>query len=651
METIRKLFWPLLILAVVALVNCGLLVTTFADSLFVGAEPQTLSTSSLATQWNSLPVPVRSRPQWTSFTHAGVVYDVAVSGEVVWAATGGGVVVWERTAEQPHMVKFTTEHGLPSNQTTAVTVSGDGTVWVGTADAGAGRYDGVRWSSYTTAEGLLSNMVQDIAIDVDNTVLVATPEGINRFDPLDGTWSALPRSILRLDSHNARALQPTAEGLWVATDRGVERFDGRQWALFTTSQGLPSNDVRDVTRTADGFIWVATAAGLAMYDGVHWNTFGHLATLRSSGLVSVTAAGAGIWLGYGDGSAGVTYFALNGGSPVVQSTTAVDGQLLSEVRSVAVDVDDTVWIGAETGLYTHQAADNQWQAMANPSELPTNQLTDVQLVQGVLWGRTAAGLSRYDGVAWVNLTAEDGLLSSKPAALAADPAAQLWVAYGSPNVGFSRLLEAGSAWQLERCANSAQGHIFASSVVEMVFTTAGDGWLIAHDGVFRLRPGEGQLTCEFFSHSAFTQPRAAAATAETLFVLAGKEVWQADGDGLQIVDKWRGQGGQFKSVTVAPDGGLWLAADRFLTRFEGQEWQEFPLNRQVVQGVVRDLAVASNLTLWLATDEGVAFYNGRWRLLTTADGLASNDVYQVILAGDGAVWLVTAGGVSRYYPT
>ncbi len=44
--------------------------------------------------------------------------------------------------------------------------------------------------------------------------------------------------------------------LWVATDAGIARFDGKHFQIFTTRDGLPDDDVLDVVKENNGRIWV-----------------------------------------------------------------------------------------------------------------------------------------------------------------------------------------------------------------------------------------------------------------------------------------------------------------------------------------------------------------------------------------------------------
>lgn len=46
--------------------------------------------------------------------------------------------------------------------------------------------------------------------------------------------------------------------LWIGTDNGVARFDGKNFRVFTTDDGLPDNEILEVRKENDGTIWVNT---------------------------------------------------------------------------------------------------------------------------------------------------------------------------------------------------------------------------------------------------------------------------------------------------------------------------------------------------------------------------------------------------------
>jgi len=68
-------------------------------------------------------------------------------------------------------------------------------------------------------------------------------------------------------------------------------------------------------------------------------------------------------------------------------------------------------------------------------------------------------------------------------------------------------------------------------------------------------------------------------------------------------------------------------------------------------GGLTAILVAPDRVLWLGTQHGAAFREGRaWRVLTPADGLADPHVQYIAAAPDGAIWFATPGGLSRYDP-
>jgi len=53
-----------------------------------------------------------------------------------------------------------------------------------------------------------------------------------------------------------RCIEDNRGFLWVATDAGIARFDGKHFQVFTTKDGLPDNEVLDVVKEKNGRIWV-----------------------------------------------------------------------------------------------------------------------------------------------------------------------------------------------------------------------------------------------------------------------------------------------------------------------------------------------------------------------------------------------------------
>ena len=44
--------------------------------------------------------------------------------------------------------------------------------------------------------------------------------------------------------------------LWIATDNGIAKFDGKNFKVYTTAQGLPDNEITDIFIDSSHRIWV-----------------------------------------------------------------------------------------------------------------------------------------------------------------------------------------------------------------------------------------------------------------------------------------------------------------------------------------------------------------------------------------------------------
>jgi ligand-binding sensor domain-containing protein len=127
------------------------------------------------------------------------------------------------------------------------------------------------------------------------------------------------------------------------------RYDGRDWVVYGTHNGLPHPVVRDITESADGSIWVATGfsgqGGAARYSGGNWTAFTTADGLAGPSTRSVHEDKTGrMWIGSEyDG-----VLLLN--KTTERILTRKDGLAGNEVKVVREDREGTFWIGTEGGL-------------------------------------------------------------------------------------------------------------------------------------------------------------------------------------------------------------------------------------------------------------------------------------------------------------
>jgi hypothetical protein len=314
----------------------------------------------------------------------------------LWAVGPEGVFVLKPGGTLLH---FTAKDGLPSNDLLSVGQDGSNAIWVGSNGSGAARFDGTSWQAFSTADGLAGNTVFDITRYTDATgALMGTDHGVSWYNNITEKWTNyssppyLPDDVVR-----SLVVLHKDGSIWLATPQGVRLLETSQ--VYTTADGLVSNDVSGIAFAPDCSIWIATSAGVSSYNDGAWTSYtvadGLVDNFVSSIAVSVFDVawfGTPSGLSRFDGKNWTTY-------------TAKDGLASDDVLSVIVALDDTLWIGTSAGLSHYspslasqagQTAQSTSQVLGSDAEFPF-----IYIKGGDLWALSAGvvkQLTKYGNI-------------------------------------------------------------------------------------------------------------------------------------------------------------------------------------------------------------------------------------------------------------
>jgi diguanylate cyclase (GGDEF)-like protein len=203
-------------------------------------------------------------------------------------------------------------------------------------------------------------------------------------------------------------LQDRRGYIWLATEDGLNRFDGLSFSVYrhdpTDASSLPSSFVWDVEQDATGNLWVATTSGLAMWERATDKVIREerLAGRYIRALRFAPRKNA-LWVGTRD--AGVFRLDIATGTWTQFAHDAADPSSLGDDRIYVLFVDgkDRLWVGTEAGLdmldagggkaFTHFAPNP-----SDPSSLSDGKVRAIlQDDAGALWvGTSSGGLNRLD---------------------------------------------------------------------------------------------------------------------------------------------------------------------------------------------------------------------------------------------------------------
>jgi ligand-binding sensor domain-containing protein/two-component sensor histidine kinase len=327
----------------------------------------------------------------------------------IWFATyGGGVSYFLNNNIQ----SFSTDHGLPSNMISGFAEIPDQGVWVATYGGGVAQYQegkivdilnkqsglvddkvytvygdsqnrlwiGTRWGfsiyqnngfiNFDTSE-LRHRKVRSILEDtVRNTFWLGTDgNGLIRyynqqFTYIDTTYGLISSTIYDMELDNRG-------DLWVATDKGVSRFDGSVFQNYTIEQGLPSNGVLDIHKDFMGHMWFATYGGVAVLDGQRFHSITERLPSRVNYFIVSDDEGT-YWVGTNQGVIKLKFDATQLTQRIrahdfqVQLLTHEQGLIANETNVGAglYDQDKNFWFGTVGGLSKMKASDNHKQTHA-----------------------------------------------------------------------------------------------------------------------------------------------------------------------------------------------------------------------------------------------------------------------------------------------
>lgn len=204
----------------------------------------------------------------------GVVVVTFCRGEdgSVWAGTYGDGIY--QVNKQKQIVKHLTKQdgGLTTNNIFSIVRDSDGDLWVGGLDGQLMMMDkqghfkqlyDVKW-------------VHSITLAGDGRIAAAT---VNGFCLIDKYTGDIQHYATSQEYHEQDASAYIISMLfnkdgtvWLGTEGGglnLYNLKTRQVKIFTTREGLPSNDIYSLQRDTRGRLWVSTGKGLALIENSH----------------------------------------------------------------------------------------------------------------------------------------------------------------------------------------------------------------------------------------------------------------------------------------------------------------------------------------------------------------------------------------------
>jgi signal transduction histidine kinase/ligand-binding sensor domain-containing protein/CheY-like chemotaxis protein/AraC-like DNA-binding protein len=495
------------------------------------------------------------------------------------------------------------------------------------------------------------------------------PQNFSSFNKLQGLQYTHIKSIIEDKNGN----------LWIASDGGVVKYDGKNYSTFSKNEGLSSNNINCQFEDKNGDLWFGTwGGGITKYDGVNFTRFTTKEGLSSDYVFSITGDRNGnIWIGTWQGGISkydgksFTHYARKEGLPY------------KSVLHMIEDRNGNIWIATDGGgvsKYDRKSFTN-FSTNEGLSHGIVTCITEDK--NGNLWfGTQGGGISKYDGQSFTHFTQKEGLPNDFVLSIIEDKAGNIWIStwgggvvkYDETSFKHFEVLKGLPAKSIQTILQDKSGNLW--------FGTDGDGISKYNSlGVRHFAKNEGieypvQSITEDKNGNIWLGTYGGGISkydGQSFTLLSEKDLDYSKLVTSMLIDikgniwfgawaggitKYDGQnfthfkyGHRFTSIVEDKSGNIWIGSDfGGVWKYDEKNFTHFTTKEGLSHNVVSCIAKDKNENLWFGTTGGgVTKYDGKnFTHFTEKQGLG-NDILSILADKKGNLWFGTLGsGVVKY---
>jgi ligand-binding sensor domain-containing protein/signal transduction histidine kinase len=573
--------------------------------------------------------------------------------------------------------------GLSQNRVTQIVQDDQGFMWLATQH-GVDRYDGYQFRMFKNdpreANSLCGVFMLSLFKDRSGTLWMGCEYGLDRFDPSTETFvhhKITSDTVPRL-SDAVRHIYEDARGiLWLSTGHGLCKLDPHSgkttWYRHNAGNrlSLSSDDIKSSGEDRRGVFWVASGGGLDAFDVDSGRVTFHV-PLREPHELSFYEDRHGVfWILSASGNGLATLDRQSGLVTRYLFGEDLPGLPLTGVIQMLEDRGDNLWVGTlSDGLFRFDRKNARFiryrNDPSNPDSLPENRITSL--------------LEDREGNIWVGLGTTQPIFFTPRAppftTLPFDSGNRANLGEKFVDVIFedrARALWIGTTGALNRCDSTGRqcthyaipGRGVASDVLSITEDGSGTLWVgTSGQGLCRFDKTSG--SCKMFRQASGDPSSVSNDTISDLLIDRKGILWVGTGDGLNSFDPvtehftvYRDEtspnsGGQMGSMVEDHDGNLWIGSGGSgLLKFDRKTQRLRAGAASVSNPYVSAVYIDRKATLWAGTFNGldrIDLTTGRTTRYAEENGLVSTKIGCILEDANGALWLSTNKGISKFDP-
>lgn len=539
-------------------------------------------------------------------------------------------------AQQHSFKQLSPKDGLAQSQVRCMAQDADGYLWFGTI-GGASRYDGHVFTNHALQEGLPDAYVSAMVLDASGTFWMGSGSTLVRTQGRRLVQEPLPEHTggsrilgLAADAQGRLFVGTDGDGMYIRDEQGIRPLPGypQDTAAF----------VRSVLALKDGRVLIGLRNGLLLWDAGICSMI-QVGDPEPKAISALAEASDGGWW-VGTFLDGLFHIGADGVQRVYDES---NGLLRDHVRSLLVDERGRLWIGTKLGLNLLEKG--RLRVFTIHQGMPNDNIwCSYQDSEGNIWfGTDGAGALKYAGDRFVTFTVRDGLCSDLIMSVTADGLGDLWL--GTYDNGVCRMDGMAMVNTLDGLPNN--------TVWAGLCDRNGVLWFGTNEGLARIERG-------------VVKPLPAEAALVTQRVMAlyedpGGSIWAGSREGLTRIDQGEGAvqfpagpdgpGRSVRAILGDDQGSLWMATEQGVSFFDGSTFKTYGTRDGLSDNNVLCLLRDAAGRLWAGSTNGLSYWDGKgWQSLRLASDFGSNYIDLLLEDAQGRIWAGTNNGLFLFHP-
>ncbi|MFH7018434.1 two-component regulator propeller domain-containing protein [Flavobacterium sp. FlaQc-47] len=260
---------------------------------------------------------------------------------------------------------ISTTDGLSQSSVIAIHQDKFGQMWFGTRD-GLNKYDGSKFTVFrndiANKHSISNNDILSIEEDNTGKIWVGTYNGLNCYDPVTNAFTRYlhTKTNHTISSNAIWSIKEIGDEMWFGTSQGLTIYNKKTHKFSSVFHSdsdkstVPSNNIITILKSKKGGIWIGTTKGLCQLIS---RRNGKLSfrnyPLNAVDLLNVQAitedASGDLWVG--TKNKGLLKFDKTSNAFVSFLSDYSYREINTDIRSLAIDKQGSLWIGAYDGIY------------------------------------------------------------------------------------------------------------------------------------------------------------------------------------------------------------------------------------------------------------------------------------------------------------